>query len=85
MRLISFSPRSRYPSLDLYRYVHLIHAIQYCLHPFDHRSLQPDLCLRRLFCVALDDHLVVADEDWHSPGTPVSTLPQEDVTFLQMR
>jgi hypothetical protein len=60
--LPSFSPTSGYPSLDLYRYAYLIRAVQNCLHPFDHRLLQPGLCGRRLLCVALDDRLVVADE-----------------------
>jgi hypothetical protein len=37
--LPSFSPTPGYPSLDLYRYVYLICAVQDYLHPFDHRLL----------------------------------------------
>ena len=70
--LPSFSPTSGYPGLDLYRYAYLIRAVQNCLHPFDHRILQPGLCGRCLLCVALDDRLVVADK--YRLG-PVSTRP----------
>src|SRR5215217_2672198 len=75
--LTSFSPTRRYPSLDLYRYVYLIRAVQDCFHPFDHRLLQPGLYVCRLLDVALDDHLVVAGYDRYGPWTLAPTLPQE--------
>jgi len=65
MRLISFSPTPGYPSLNLHRYVYLVRAVQNCLHPFYHRSLEPVLSLFNLVCVYFDDHLVVADENRH--------------------
>jgi hypothetical protein len=34
IRLTFFYPTSGYPSLDLYRYVYLVRAVQNCLHPF---------------------------------------------------
>jgi hypothetical protein len=77
MRLTLFSPTSGYPSLHVYRYVYLVCAVQNCCYTFEHRSLQPRLYVRRLLCVALDDHLVVADEYRHGPWALVPTLPQE--------
>src|SRR5215217_7230664 len=81
--LTSFSPTRRYPSLDLYRYVYLIRAVQNGIHPFDHRLLQPVLHVHRLLCITLDDHLVVADEYRHGPETLVPTLPQKRQCQLQ--
>jgi hypothetical protein len=52
-------------------------AVKYLLHPVDHRPLEPGLHFSRLFCAALDDHLVMADEYWHSSGTLASALSQE--------
>jgi hypothetical protein len=75
MRLTSFSPTSGYPSLDLYRYVYFVRAAQNCLHPFDHRPLQPDLCISRLLYITLEDHFVVAHEDRHGSWALVPTLP----------
>jgi hypothetical protein len=83
MRLTSFFPTSAYPSLDLYWYTYPIRAIHNGVHPFDHRFLQPGLCVRRLLCIALDHHLVVADEDQHGPWALVLTLPQESVCFFK--
>ncbi len=83
MRLTSFSPTSGYPSLDLYRYVYLVRAVQNCLHPFDHRLLQPSLCVRCLLCVALNDYLVVCHKDRCGTGTLVPTLPQKRQRQLQ--
>jgi hypothetical protein len=77
MRLTSYYPTSGYPSLDLYWYVSLTCAVQYGLHPIDHRLLQPDLCVRRLIGVALDDHLIVANEYRHRSWALVPTLPQK--------
>src|SRR5215216_1219609 len=82
-RLASFFPTSGYPSLDLYRYVYLVRAVQNCLHPFDHRLLQPSLCVCGLLCVALDNHLVVTDKDWHSTWALAPTLPQKRQCQLQ--
>jgi hypothetical protein len=62
-KLASFSPASGYPSLDLYRYVYLIRAVQDCLHPFDHRAFEPGLYAHRLLYIALADYLMVADEN----------------------
>jgi hypothetical protein len=62
MRLTSFSPTSDYPSLDLYRHVYPVFAIQNSVHAFDHRPFQPSLCVRCPFCFALDDHLIVTDK-----------------------
>jgi Domain of unknown function (DUF2382) len=76
-RLASFTPTSDYPSFDLYRYVYLVRAIHDGVHPLNHRLLQPGLYIRRLFCVTLDDHLVVADEHRHCARTLASSLPQQ--------
>jgi hypothetical protein len=75
MRLNSISPPSGYPSLNLYWYVYLTCAVRDGIHLFDHRLLQPSLYAGRLLCAALDDHLVAADEDQHSPPTFASSLP----------
>jgi hypothetical protein len=83
MGLTSFSPTSSYPGFDPYRYVYLVRAVQDCLHPFDHRLLQPALGLFALILAAMDDHLVVANKDRHSPRTLVSTLPQQGQRQLQ--
>jgi hypothetical protein len=77
LRLPSFSPDSGYPNLDLYRYVYLIRAFQDCFHPFDHGLLQPGLCVRRLLCITLDNHFVVANEYRDCPWAFAPTLPQE--------
>jgi hypothetical protein len=70
MKLTSFSPKSGYPNFDLYRYAYLTRAVHNGVHTLNHRLLQPNLCVRRLLCVALDDHFIVADENrdgsWHS-------------------
>jgi hypothetical protein len=83
MRLTSISPTSGYPGLDLYGYVYLVRTVQNCLYPFGHRLLQPGLCVRRLFCITLDDHLVVTNEYWHGPWTLVPTIPQQGQRQLQ--
>src|SRR5918995_2104526 len=83
MSLASFSPTPGYPSLDLHRYGYLSRAVQDYVHPFDHRLLQPDLCGGCLLCVALNDHLVMADEDRHGSGTLASALPQQGQRQLQ--
>jgi hypothetical protein len=85
MRLTSFSPTSSDPGVDLYRHAGLLRAVQNCLHPFDHRPFYPGLYVCRLLYVALDEHLVVADENWHGPRTLAPTLPQEGVCFFDMR
>src|SRR5215204_3326309 len=59
--LTSFSPTRRYPSLDLYRYVYLIRAVQNGIHPFDHRLLQPVLHVHRLLCITLGPQCLVAE------------------------
>jgi hypothetical protein len=64
-----------YPSLYLYQYVYLVQAMQDRLHPFDHCLLQPGLCLRRLVCITLDNHLVVADKCGDGLGALTSSLP----------
>jgi hypothetical protein len=76
MRLASFSPSSDYPSLHLDWYVYLVRVVHDGVHPFDHRFLQLSLCVRRLFYLARDDHLVVAHKDRHGSRTPIPTLPQ---------
>jgi hypothetical protein len=81
--LTSVSPTSGYPTIDLYRYVHFIHAVHDGIHPFDHRLLQPGLCVHRAFCIALDDYLVVADENRYGRWTLVPTLPQKRQCQLQ--
>jgi hypothetical protein len=75
-RLAYFTPTSDYPSFDLYRYVYLVRAIHDGVHPLNHRLLQPGLYVRHLFCAALDDYLVMADEYRHSSGTLASVLLQ---------
>jgi hypothetical protein len=79
MRLTSLSPASGYSSLDLYRCVYLVRVVQDRYYPFNHRLLQPSLGFYRLLYVALDDYLVVTDEDRHGSRTLVPTLPQEGV------
>jgi hypothetical protein len=81
--LPSFSPTPGYPSCDLDRHEWLAGAVQNCLHPFDHRLLQPGLCGRRLLRVALDNHLVVTDEYRLGPWTLFPTLPQKCQRQLQ--
>ena len=83
MGLTSISPTSGYPGLDLYGYVYLVRTVQNCLYPFGHRLLQPGLYVRRLLCITLDDHLVVADEDRPGLRTLVTALPQEGQGQLQ--
>src|SRR5215203_7088468 len=86
MRLIvlpTVSPTHGYPSLDLDRHGCPTRAINDGVHPFDHHPLQPSLYVCRLLCFALDDHLIVADEDWHGPWTFVPTLPQQGQRQLQ--
>jgi hypothetical protein len=63
--------------------VSLIHAVHDRVHSFDHRPFQPSLCGGCLLCVALDDHLVVADEDRPGLRTLVTALPQEGQGQLQ--
>jgi hypothetical protein len=75
MRLTSFSPTPGYPGFDLYRNGCRACAIHNGVHPFDHGLLQPSLGYSRLFCVALDDHLIVTDKDGHGPRTLASALP----------
>jgi hypothetical protein len=83
MRLTSFSPTSVYPSLDLYRHLCLARAVYNGVHPVNHRLLQPALGLFSSILVALDDHLVVAHQDWHGSQKLASTLPQESQRKLQ--
>ena len=75
MKLTSFSPTRGYPGLNLHRYVYLIRAVQNCVHPFDHRLLQPGLCIHRLLYVALDYYLVVANEYRDGSWALASALP----------
>jgi hypothetical protein len=77
IRFTYFSPTSGYPSLNLNRYVSLVRAVHYSVHHFDHRSFQPSLCGCGLFCVALDEYLIVIVKNRNGPWTLVSTLPQE--------
>jgi hypothetical protein len=65
--LTSVSPTSGYPTLDLYRNGCLARVVHSGIHPFDHCSFQPSLCVRRLLCFTLDDNLVVANEYRHGP------------------
>jgi hypothetical protein len=74
------APRLRYACFHLDEDVRL-HIVHDRVHPIDHRLLQPDLCVRRLIGVALDDHLVVAGYDRYGPGTLVPTLPYEGCYF----
>jgi hypothetical protein len=51
--LTSFSPTSGYPGLDLYRYLYLVCAVQDYVHSFDHRLLQPGLCVGSSYLTAV--------------------------------
>jgi hypothetical protein len=82
-RLASFTPTTGYPSVDLYQNGCIARAVHNGVHSFDHRLLQPRLCVRRLFCVALNNYLVVANKDWHNPRTLVPAFPQEGQRQLQ--
>jgi len=79
MRLASFSPTSGYPPLDLDRQVYFPRVVHDGVHAFAHHDLQPSLRVLRLFCAALDDHLVVAEEYRRSPGTLAFVLLREVV------
>src|SRR5215213_8672315 len=77
VRLTS-SPTPGYPDLDLYRYVSLIRAVQNGVHAVDHRFLQPGHYVCRLLCFALDNHLIVANEHWHSLWALAPVFPQQE-------
>src|SRR5215217_2929503 len=83
MGLSSFSPTPSYPHLYLSRYIYLTRLVHDDVHPFDHRLLQPLLRLLGLVGVTLDDHLVMADQDWHGSRALVPTLPQKRQCQLQ--
>ena len=79
LHLLNFSPSESRP----------LPAHVSCLHcslrrpslrswPSPAKPLRPTL-----LCVALDDHLVVADENRHGPWTLVPTLPQQGQRQLQ--
>jgi hypothetical protein len=70
-------PSPVYPSLYFYCYVYVIRAVQNGVHAFHHCLFQPNLRVDGSFCVALDNHLVVAHEHRHGPRTLAPTLLQE--------
>ena|SRR5215217_1607237 len=53
------------------------------VHSIDHSFLEPYLSLLRLIGVALDDHLVVANENRHGPWMLASAFPQQHQRQLQ--
>jgi hypothetical protein len=70
-------PKNWLPATLLDRHVCLSSAVQDGIHSFDHRPFQPSLHFRCLFCVALDDHLIVTGKYREGPWTFASTLPQK--------
>jgi hypothetical protein len=83
MELTPFSPSSAYPNLNPDRHTCLAWAFHNSIHPLDHRVLQPSLRFFRKPCIALHDHLIVADEHRHGPWALASTFPQEGQRELQ--
>src|SRR3712207_6195750 len=61
----------------------LTNAVQGDVHPFNHRACQPSNCARRLICIALDDHLVVTDENRHGSWALAPTFPKKSQGQLQ--
>jgi len=82
MRLTSFSPTSVYPSLYLDRYVYPVCAVYNGVHPFDHRSFQPGLCVCGSFCVALDGYSSWQTRTGVAPGhSPLRSHRRASASF----
>jgi hypothetical protein len=74
-RLTSFSPIFEYPSL--YQHGFIARTVNNGVHSIDRRLLQPAPGFLALILVALDDYLVVADENRRGLCTLIPVLPEQ--------